>query len=133
MLSPCKRKTRKLQFFDPLHAWKSAALERVLALDSTAFRAASSCVCACNLQEIVHTSETGIGGVKTYRTLEGGELAPKVAPRRLRLLTPKLAIFYRISVERGQFQGPLKIQNFHPPSNFRRFDTPYPGLQTQGL
>ena len=54
-------------------------------------------------------SETGIGGVKTYRTLEGGELAPKVAPRRLGLLTPKLAIFYRISVERGQFQGPLEI------------------------
>ena len=59
----------------------------------------------------------------------GGELAPKVAPRRLGLLTPKLAIFCRISVERGQFQGPLKIQNFHPPSNFRRFDPPYPGLQ----
>ena len=39
-----------------------------------------------------------------------------------------------ISVERGQFQGPLKgplkVQNFHPPpSNFRRFDPPYPGLQ----
>ena len=59
--------------------------------------------------------ETGIGGVKTYRTLEGGgELAPKVAPRKLGLLTPKLAIFYRISVEKGQIQGPLKIQNFHP-------------------
>ena len=60
-------------------------------------------------------SETGIGGVKTYRTVEGGELAPKAAPRRLGLWAPKLAIFYRISVERGQFQGPLKIQNFHPP------------------
>ena len=51
----------------------------------------------------------------------GGELTPKVAPRKLGLLTPKLATFYRISVERGQFQGPLEIQNFHPPSNFRRF------------
>ena len=37
--------------------------------------------------------ETGIAGVKTYRTLEGAGLAPKVAPRRLGLLTPELAIF----------------------------------------
>ena len=43
------------------------------------------------------------------------ELAPKVVPRRLGLLTPKLAIFYRISEERGRFQGPLETQNFHPP------------------
>ena len=69
-------------------------------------------------------------GLKTCRTLEGGgELAPKVAPRKLGLLTSKLAIFYRNCVERGQFQGPLEIQNFTPPSNFRRFDPPYPGLQ----
>ena len=41
-------------------------------------------------------SETGIGGVKTYRTLEGGgELAPKVAPRKLGLLTSK----WRFSIE----------------------------------
>ena len=39
--------------------------------------------------------ETGIGGVKTYRTLEGGELAPKVAPRRLGVLTPN----WRFSIE----------------------------------
>ena len=55
------------------------------------------------------------GGVETYRTLEGGELASKLAPRRLGLLTPKLTIFYRISVERGQFQGPLEIENLQPP------------------
>ena len=78
-----------------------------------------------------HKPETGIGGVKTYRTLDGGELAPKVAPPKLGLLTPKLAIFSRKSEERRQFQGPLEIQNFHPPSNFRRFDPPYPGLQTK--
>ena len=70
------------------------------------------------------------GGSKNVPNARGGgELAPKVAPRRLGLLTPKMAIFYRISVERGQLQGPLKIQNFHPHSNFRRFDPPYPGLQ----
>ena len=40
-------------------------------------------------------SGTGIGGVKTYRTLEGGELAPKVAPRKLGLLTPN----WRFSIE----------------------------------
>ena len=51
--------------------------------------------------------------VKTYRTLEGGgELAPKVAPRKLGLFTSKLASFYRKSVE--QSQGLLEIQNFHP-------------------
>ena len=32
--------------------------------------------------------------------------------------------FYGISVERGQFRGPLEIRNFHPPSNVRRFDPP---------
>ena len=49
------------------------------------------------------TPPQGGDGVKTYRTLEGGREL-KVAPRRLGLLHPKLAIFYRISVERGQFQ-----------------------------
>ena len=37
-------------------------------------------------------------------------------PRRLGLLAPKSAIFYRISVEVGQFQGPLEIQKFSGPS-----------------
>ena len=72
-----------------------------------------------------------MGGQNVPNARGGGELALKVAPRRLGLLTPKLRIFYRISVERGQFQGPLEIQNFHPPSNFRRFDPPYPGLQAK--
>ena len=64
-------------------------------------------------------SETGTGGgSKRTEGYRGGELTPKLAPRRLGLLTPKLAIFYRISVGRGKFQGPLEIQNFHPPSNF---------------
>ena len=62
--------------------------------------------------------------LKTYRTLEGGELAPKVVLGKLGLLTPNLRIFYRTSVERGQIQGPPKIENFHPPSSFRRFDPP---------
>ena len=44
-----------------------------------------------------------------------------------------MGVFYRISVEKGQIQGPPKIQNFHPPSNFRRFDPPYPGLQQKTL
>ena len=65
-----------------------------------------------------------MGGQNVPNARGGGELAPKVAPRRLGLLTPKLAIFYRISVERGEFQGPLEFRNFHPPSNFRRFDPP---------
>ena len=53
-------------------------------------------------------SETGIGGVKTYRTIEGGELAPKVVLGKLGLLTPKLRILCRISVEKAQNQGPPK-------------------------
>ena len=75
-------------------------------------------------------SGTGKGGVKTYRTLKGGELAPKVAPRGLRLLDPNLAaIFYRISVERGVFfQGLWKFKIFTPPLIFGDL-TPYPGLQ----
>ena len=63
-------------------------------------------------------------GVKTYRTLDGGDLAPKVVTPRLGLSTPKLAIFCRISVERRQLQGPLEIRDFHPPSNLQRFDPP---------
>ena len=77
-------------------------------------------------------SETGIWGGQNVPNARwgGGELAPKVAPRRLGLLTPKLKIFYRISVERGQFQGALEIQNFHPLiAFFGRVDPPYPGLQ----
>ena len=50
-----------------------------------------------------YMSETGIGGSKRTERWGGGELTPKVAPRKLGLLTPKLTIFYRISVERGQF------------------------------
>ena len=38
-------------------------------------------------------SETGIGGVKMYRTLEGKGLATKVAPRRLGLFDPQIEDF----------------------------------------
>ena len=72
-----------------------------------------------------HESETGIGGVKTHRTLEGGELALKVVLAKLGLLTPKLRIFYRKSIEKGQISGPPKNQNFHPPLIFRDL-TPIP-------
>ena len=45
-----------------------------------------------------------------------GELAPKVAPRRLGLLTLELTIFYTESVKKGvDFGGALEIQTFHPP------------------
>ena len=69
------------------------------------------------------------GGQNVPNARGGGELAPKVAPRRLGLLTPKLAIFCRISVERGQFQGALEIQNFTLPPIFGDLTPPYPGLQ----
>ena len=71
-------------------------------------------------------------GVKTHRMLEGEELAPKVAPRVLGLLTSKLKIFFRISVERGSCQVPLKLEIFTPASNFWRFDTPPPVPVSKG-
>ena len=73
------------------------------------------------------------GGQNVPNARGGGELAPKVVLAKLGLLTPKLRIFYRNSVEKGQISGPSKNKNFHPPSNFRRFDPPYPGLQEKGF
>ena len=63
------------------------------------------------------SSETGIGGVKTYRTLEGGGTRPESCPCKAWtfFLTPKLRIFYRNSVRKGQISGAPKSQNFHPP------------------
>ena len=55
-------------------------------------------------------------GVKTYRTLEGGGDSPrKLSWENAWTSGPKLRIFYRISVERAQIQGPPKIETFHPP------------------
>ena len=43
-----------------------------------------------------------MGGGQNVLNVRGrGEVAPKVAPRELGFLTPKLRIFFRISVERG--------------------------------
>ena len=69
-------------------------------------------------------------GVKTYRAPEGGTRPESCPWNGWMFLEFKLRIFCGISVERGQIWGPLKIQNFHPPSNFRRFDPPPydPGL-----
>ena len=72
------------------------------------------------------------GGQNVPNVREGGELAPKVIVAKLGLLTPKFRIFCRNSVEKGQMSGPPKNQNFHPPSNSRRFDPPYPGPQVVG-
>ena len=46
---------------------------------------------------------------------EGGTHPEKVAPRELGLLTLKVRIVSKISGERGQFQGRLKILNCPPP------------------
>ena len=46
----------------------------------------------------------GGGGFKTYRTLEGGGgTRPESCPSKSWTLDPQMAIFYGISVERGQF------------------------------
>ena len=61
----------------------------------------------------------------------GGDSPRKLPLEDMDFCPPKLAIFSRIPVEGGQFQGPLEIQNFHVPSSCRRFDPPYPGLQLE--
>ena len=58
------------------------------------------------------------GGQNAPNARGGGELAPKVVLGKLGLLTPKLRIFYRSSVEKGRIQGPPKIHSFHPPLIF---------------
>ena len=65
-------------------------------------------------------------GVKTHRKVEGGELAPEVVLGTLGLLTPKLRIVYRISVERGQCRDPRKFKIFTPPLIFRDLTPPIP-------
>ena len=71
--------------------------------------------------------ETGRGGqtVLNARGGGGGRNRPENS-RSLGILTPKLMGFFfsRISVERGQFQGPLKIRNLHPPLIFGDFPPP---------
>ena len=70
-------------------------------------------------------SETQIGGGgQNVPNARGGELAPKVVLGKLGLLTCKLRILYRISVEKGQIQQPPENSEFSPPLNFRRFDPP---------
>ena len=69
-----------------------------------------------------------MGVVKTYRTLQGGgELGPEVLLGKLGLLTPKLRIFYRISVEMGvNFRDPQKFKIFTPALIFGGLTPPPP-------
>ena len=60
-------------------------------------------------------SETGIGGVKTYRTLEGGgELAPKVVLAKLGLLTPQIEDFLEKLCRKGSNFGTPENSKFSP-------------------
>ena len=53
-----------------------------------------------------------MGGVKTYRTLERGRGGARL-PRRLGLLTSKVAIFYRISLGSGKvFASQERVSGF---------------------
>ena len=75
-------------------------------------------------------SETGIRGVKMYRTLEGGGTRPESCPCKAWTFDPQMRSFYRNSIEKGQISGPPKNQNFHPPLLIFGDLTPhYPGLQ----
>ena len=71
-------------------------------------------------------SEAGIGGQNVPKARGGWELTRKLSLESLDFWPPNCGFFYRISVERVKNQGPPKIQSFHPPSNFRRFDPPIP-------
>ena len=74
-------------------------------------------------------SETGIGGVKTYRTLEGGT-RPESCPRKAWTFDPRIEDFHQNICRKGSISGaPPKIRNFHHPSYFFwRFDPPPPPM-----
>ena len=65
---------------------------------------------------------SGMGGVKTYRTLEGGGgTRPESCPWKAWTFGPQIEISQGISVEKGQIQGHPKIENSPPyPKNLLR-------------
>ena len=78
-----------------------------------------------------YIGDRGRGGSKRTKRWRGGwGLAPKVVLGKLGLLTPEIEDFlHRISVEKGQIQGPPKIQDSPPPLSSEIERPPYPGLQ----
>ena len=62
----------------------------------------------------------------------GGGTRPKIVLAKLGLLTPKLAILYRISVESGQFGGPWILKIFNPPLIFGDLTPPIPASKSEG-
>ena len=61
------------------------------------------------------------GGGQNVPNARGGGFGgtrPESCPSKTWTFDPKIDDFYRISVERGQFQGPLEIQKFPPPVIF---------------
>ena len=87
------------------------------------------CLDVSNKRSCSCKSEIGIGGSKhTEHYTRAGGLAPKVTSQELGLSTPRLRIFYRISVRGVKFRGPWKFEVLTLPSMFWRFGPPYPGL-----
>ena len=68
-----------------------------------------------------------------YRTLQWGGTRPESCPWKAWTFDPHIVDFlYNFSVDKGSNSGTPENSKFStPPSNFRRFDLPYPGLQFQ--
>ena len=60
-------------------------------------------------------SQTGIGGGQNVPNARGRGNRPESCPSKTWPFDLQIGDFFGNSVERGQFQRPLEIQNFHPP------------------
>ena len=87
--------------------------------------------CEQSCEKCCNSSEIGVGkqGQNVPNTGGPGGTRPESwRPSKVWTFDPKLTIFYRLSVGRGQFQGPLKI---HPPPIFGDSTPACPGLQAK--
>ena len=109
----------------PLSCARTCERQRMLWLRS--YAGPLPCTCELSCMQLIRAhqigyyapqkSETGIGGVQNVPNARGGGNSPRKLPLENLDFSPPNWRFF------------LEIQNFHPPSNFRRFDLPYPGLQ----
>ena len=96
------------------HSWKK--LNLMTKITRALHNKIGHCQCECKgfffagLVSCLQIGDRDRGGSKTYRTLEGGGNSPRKLPLEDGLVTPKLAIFYRNSVERVNFRGPWKFK-----------------------
>ena len=79
-------------------------------------------------------SETGIGGVKTYRTLEGGGTRPESCPWKAWTFDPQIGDFLWNLCRKGlNFGRPWKFEIFTPPRIFGDLTPPIPVSKRNGM